>query len=133
MISAYWMIPSAQAAIAGVRYIKYVVCWLNNSTAWAGIIELRWTLHYFYSLYWGINTICQISYGDIAPMNPLTTPYALACMCIGSVVYTYIVNNIVKAIIWANLHRDQFRVNLATFDSYMAQLQVPIHEQYEIV
>lgn len=63
----------------------------------------------------------------------MTVPYALACMCIGSVTYTYIVNNIVKAIIWANQYRDQFRVNLSIFDTYMSQLQVPIQEQYEIV
>jgi hypothetical protein len=63
--------------------------------------------------------MCQISYGDIAPNNPVETPYAVFCMCFGSVVYTYIVNNIVKAIIWANEKRDQFRVDLVTFDKYM--------------
>jgi len=50
--------------------------------------------------------MCQISYGDIAPNNPFETPWALAGMCFGFVVYSYIVNNIVKAIIWANQKRD---------------------------
>ena len=81
-------------------------CWLNSCTAWSPISGLDWNLQYFYSLYWGINTMCQISYGDIAPNNPIETPWALAGMCFGFVVYSYIVNNIVKAIIWAKQKRD---------------------------
>jgi hypothetical protein len=70
--------------------------------------------------------MCQISYGDIAPNNPYETPFALAGMCFGFVVYSYIVNNIVKAIIWANKKRDEFRVNLIIFDTYMHNLQLPM-------
>ena len=63
--------------------------------------------------------MCQISYGDIAPNNPIETPWALAGMCFGSVTYSYIVNNIVRAIIWATQKRDEFRVNMVIFDNYI--------------
>ena len=54
-------------------------------------------------------------------------------MCIGLIVYTYIVNSIVKAIMWANQYRDQFRVDLVTFDTYMGQLKVRKEDQLEVV
>lgn len=47
--------------------------------------------------------------------------------------YTYIVNNIVKAIIWANENRDKFRVDLVIFDLYMDKLRIKQEDQYEIV
>ena len=74
--------------------------------------------------------MCQISYGDIAPNNPYTTIYTLAGMCFGFMTYSYIVNNIIKAVIWTNQHRDTFRVELVTFDNYMQKLQLPMQYQY---
>ena len=73
--------------------------------------------------------MCQISYGDIAPNNPFETPWALAGMCFGFVTYSYIVNNITKAIIWAANRRDQFRVNLVIFDQYMQNLKLKKNDQ----
>ena len=54
-------------------------------------------------------------------------------MCFGFVTYSYIVNNITKAIIWASLRRDQFRVNLVVFDQYMENLQLKLEDQLDIV
>ena len=54
-------------------------------------------------------------------------------MCFGFVVYSYIVNNITKAIIWASLRRDQFRVNLVIFDEYMENLKLKKEDQLQIV
>jgi hypothetical protein len=54
-------------------------------------------------------------------------------MCFGFVTYSYIVNNITKAIIWASLRRDHFRVNLAIFDKYMENLKIGKNDQLDIV
>lgn len=51
-------------------FYMFIVCWLTSSTAYSPISSLPYGWQYFYSLYWGINTITNISYGDIAPMNP---------------------------------------------------------------
>lgn len=48
-----------------------LVCWLNQSTSWSPIIELDWPLQYFYSLYWGVNDVSTIDYGDIICGNPI--------------------------------------------------------------
>lgn len=69
--------------------------------------------------------MCQISYGDIAPNNPYETPWALAGMCFGFIVYSYMVNNMVKSIVWAYQRRDDFRVNLVIYDAYMEKLKLP--------
>lgn len=50
--------------------ISIIVCWLYSATAYSPIMDYGWRLRYFYSLYWGVNTIATISYGDIAPNNP---------------------------------------------------------------
>lgn len=52
-------------------FLLNLVCWLGSSTAYSPIISLPYYWQYFYSLYWGINTISTISYGDIAGSNPL--------------------------------------------------------------
>lgn len=54
-------------------------------------------------------------------------------MCFGFVTYSYIVNNITKAIIWAAQKRDEFRVNLVIFDKYMEKLHLKKSDQYEVV
>jgi hypothetical protein len=76
------------------------VCWLLSS-AYSPIIELDWSLRYFYSLYWGVNTITTISYDDITPANPYETIYMIGIMFIAFASYAYIVNNIVSIILWA--------------------------------
>lgn len=47
-------------------------------------------------------------------------------------VYSYIVNNVVKAIIMFRKKRDLYRVNLVVFDRYMEKLKLKKEDQYEI-
>jgi hypothetical protein len=77
-----------------------------------------------YSLYWGINTITTISYGDIAPNNPLETIYTTLMFCFGFIVYGYVVNQIVKVILWSRGHKDKLRSNMVVMDIYMDSLKV---------
>ena len=82
-------------------YFLMKECWLISSTAYSPIIELSWPLQYLYTLYWGVNTISTISYGDIAPLNPIETNYSIVAFCFGFIIYGYVVNQIVKIILWA--------------------------------
>jgi hypothetical protein len=75
-------------------------CWLYNSTAYSNIISLDYSLRYLYTLYWGLNTITTISYGDIGLSNPVEIVYGLACFCFAFIIYAYVVNQIVKSILW---------------------------------
>lgn len=101
-----------------------LVCWLVSSTAYSPIISLDYSLQYLYTLYWGINTITTISYGDIAPNNPIETNYAIVCFCFGFMVYGYVVNQIVKIILWAREHEDEFRAELILMDTYMQKMNI---------
>ena len=58
-------------------YYEPDFCWLISSTAYSPIISLDYSLQYLYTLYWGVNTITTISYGDIAPLNPIETNYSM--------------------------------------------------------
>lgn len=94
-------------------------------------MDYGWRVRYFYSLYWGINTIGTISYGDIAPVNPYETIYALACFCFSMVTYGYVVNNIIKIILWARNTRDNFRAQLILYTTYMENLGISLYNQYD--
>ena len=108
------------------------MCWLNSATAYSPIISYDWPIQYFYMMYWGINTITTISYGDIASNNPITTVYDTAMMCFGFIVFAYIVNNIIKIILWANKNRDEFRMQLIIFTKLMDRLEVPPEVHHEV-
>ena len=58
-------------------------------------------MQYVYSIYWGVNTITTISYGDIAPNNPIEVVYSLVCFVIAFVIYSYVLNQIVQTVLWA--------------------------------
>ena len=76
-------------------------------------------MQYLYTLYWGVNTISTISYGDIAPLNPIETNYSIIMFCFGFIVYGYVVNQIVKIILWAREREDEFRTEMIIIDTYM--------------
>lgn len=83
------------------------LCWLYSSTAYSPILEYNWQIRYFYTLYWGVNNITTISYGDIGPNNPYEVIYAVPMMCFGFIVYGYVVNSIIKVVLWARALSDQ--------------------------
>jgi hypothetical protein len=85
------------------------VCWLYSATAYSPIMEYGWRLRYFYSLYWGLNTITTISYGDIAANNPYEMIFEVFCFCCSFLIYGYVVNGIVQIIMEARNNRDNFR------------------------
>ncbi len=87
-------------------------------------------MQYFYTVYWGVNTIATISYGDIAPNNPYETIYALFFFCFGFIVYGYVVNNIIKIILWARRISDNFKHELIIFTTYMDNLKISKEVQY---
>jgi hypothetical protein len=85
-------------------------------------MSYSWNIRYFYSVYWGIDTISTISYGDIAPNNPIETIYEIAVFGFSFVTYGYIVNNIIQVIISARNSKDNFRSELIVYTTYMDTL-----------
>jgi hypothetical protein len=115
-----------------VNILLSLVCWLYSATAYSPILNYDWQIQYFYTLYWGLNTIATISYGDIAPNNPSETVYALFCMCFGFIVYGYVVNNIIKILLWARRTNDNFKHELILYTTFMDNLKINKPEQYEL-
>lgn len=93
--------------INGIYAPQY--CWLVASTAYTGIIYQDWSIQYLYSLYWGVNTMTTISYGDIAGGNPIEVVYMLFCFILAFVIYGYVLNHIVRVILWAKEVAENFR------------------------
>lgn len=107
-------------------------CWLFQSTAYTGIIDEPWQIQYLYSLYWGVNTMTTISYGDIAGYNPIEVVYMLFCFILAFVIYGYVLNNIVRVILWATEVQDNFRNDLIIIDTFMRRKEISQELQRKI-
>ena len=95
-------------------------------------MDLPWNLQYFYIIYFGVSTITTISYGDIAANNPIESIYVTAMMCIGFVIYAYIVNSIIKILLWARSKDDQIKGEMILMDSYMNKLNIDKEMKEEV-
>lgn len=71
-----------------------------------------------------MSTVTTISYGDIASNNPIETIYCTFMMCVGFAVYAYIVNAIIKVILWARSKSDKIKSEMIIIDSYMKELNI---------
>ena len=89
--------------------------------AYSPIKELPWNIQYSYIVYWGVSTVSTISYGDIASMNPVELTFEVAMMVFDFAVYAYVVNNIIKILLWARSKSDKIKAEMITMDSYMKQ------------
>ncbi len=115
-----------------VVHFLMIVCWIFSSTAFSPINTLPWYLQYFYSFYWGINQVTNISYGDIQGGNPIEVIYMLAVMCTSFMIFGYIVNQIIKLILWARAGTDLRRSEVVVMDLYMDNLQIPLNVKNQI-
>ena len=89
--------------------------------AYSPIKELPWNIQYSYIVYWGVSTVSTISYGDIASMNPVELTFEVVMMVFDFAVYAYVVNNIIKILLWARSKSDKIKAEMITMDSYMKQ------------
>ena len=53
-------------------------------------------------------------------------------MCFGFVVYGYVVNNIIKVILWARTVNDNYKHHLIIYTTYMDNLKIGKDVQYEM-
>lgn len=71
-----------------------------------------------------MSTITTISYGDIASNNPIETIYDVLMLCFGFAVYAYIINAIIKVILWARSRSDKIKSEMILIDTYMKELEI---------
>lgn len=45
-------------------------------------------------------------------------------MCFGFIVYGYVVNQIIKVILWARGFKDQYRADVIVMDTYMNNMKI---------
>ena len=81
-------------------------------------------MQYLYVIYWGVNTVTTISYGDIAPNNPIEVVYVLVCFVVAFVIYSYVLNQIVQTVLWAKEVRENYRNELVIINTFMRRKDV---------
>ena len=65
-----------------------------------------------------------ISYGDIAGYNPIEVVYMLFCFILAFAIYGYVLNNIVRVILWAKEVEETFRNELVVIDTFMRRKDI---------
>lgn len=110
-------------------YAHYVgCCWYmvgradaydSNWMSWHDLEGKPWYVLYLYSVYWAVETMSTIGYGDIAPRNPIEVVFTIITMLVSSMVFAYslsIIGNTINAI---TLTSRRISTDMSIINGYM--------------
>jgi hypothetical protein len=121
--------------------LVFFVFWLAITAHWlaCGWIELRHSntniddvTKYVTSLYWVVETLSTVGYGDIIPANNLQYLYATIIMLFGVGMYGFIIGNVANILAKSNPARTQFFNNLEQLKIFVNYRNIPISLQKKI-
>jgi len=121
--------------------LGFFIYWLMIVTHWlaCGWIALRHfpfpansLTSYINSLYWVIETITTVGYGEMAPQNNLQHIYAIFIMLAGVGVYGFIIGNIANILSKRNPSKAQFFNNLEQLKVFINYRNIPLSLQKKI-
>ena len=94
---------------------------------WMAISEARiyTSEEYITSLYWCIQTITTVGYGDVSPQSAQHKIYAMIVMLFGVGVYGFIIGNVANILLKRDPARTQFLNNLEQFRSFVNFREIP--------
>jgi hypothetical protein len=121
--------------------LVFFVFWLIIIAHWlaCGWIELRYNsssidniTKYITSLYWVVETLSTVGYGDIIPSNNLQYLYATVIMLFGVGMYGFIIGNVANILAKSNPARTQFFNNLEQLKIFVNYRNIPVSLQKKI-
>ncbi|CDW85756.1 UNKNOWN [Stylonychia lemnae] len=80
---------------------------------------------YVFSLYWAIQTMCTVGYGDISPRNSNEQLFVLGAMILAAAIYALTLNNVAKMIQKYNILAAQYRLKMMYVNQFMNQKDLP--------
>jgi voltage-gated potassium channel len=110
---AYWLLLSAHWLACGWLALRGV------SAASDG-----WT-SYLRALYWTIETLSTVGYGDVTPATNAETLYAIGVMIFGVGVYGYIIGNVASILANIDPAKAQHLANMEKLTAFMNYRNIP--------
>ena len=84
---------------------RYIDTWLANYN----LLNLDWYIQYVSALYWAVETMTTIGYGDISPQTPTERTIGVLFLLFSSFVFAYTMNSIGAALQQINEKKEDFR------------------------
>lgn len=121
--------------------LGFFIYWLMIVTHWltCGWIALRnypfgsdSLTNYVKSLYWVIETITTVGYGDVVPQNNIQHIYAMMIMLGGVGVYGFVIGNIANILSKRNPAKTQFYNNLEQLKVFVNYRNIPLSLQKKV-
>jgi len=116
----FWLFLFAHWLACGWIYIRNIPDPVNN-------VKL-----YLTSLYWVIETLTTIGYGETTPVTNLQYVYAMIIMLAGVGVYGFIIGNVANLLSKRNPARNQFFNNLEQLKVFVNYRKIPFNLQKKI-
>ncbi|HSP86910.1 MAG TPA: cyclic nucleotide-binding domain-containing protein [Ignavibacteriaceae bacterium] len=121
----YWFLIAVHLLACG---------WISLNDARANIAE-----EYLTSLYWCMQTITTVGYGDVTPPSALHKIYSMLVMLFGVGVYGFVIGNVANILLKRDPAKTQFLNNLerlrlfVNFREIPSNLQKRIRNYYEYI
>jgi hypothetical protein len=110
----YWLIGSTEQFYRIDGEISWPMKSSKNYISEAGIAE-----QYITSLYWAVQTMCTVGFGDYAPKTSLEQMFATFCMIVSAGVYSLSLENVDKIIRKHNRLAEHFHEHMLYVNSFM--------------
>lgn len=115
----FWLALSAHLLACG---------WLQLHTGSNADDETR----YVNSLYWSVQTLTTVGYGDVSPVNNLQRIYTMLVMVFGVGIYGYLIGNVVSIFAKSNPAREYYFRNLDRLQTFVRYRKLPPGMQKKI-
>jgi voltage-gated potassium channel len=110
---AYWLLLSSHWLACG---------WLALRGISAG--DDHWT-NYLRALYWTIQTLSTVGYGDLTPVTNAQTLYTMGVMIVGVGVYGYIIGNVASLLANIDPAKAQHLASMERLTAFMNYRNIP--------
>lgn len=126
---------------ANILRLVFFVYWLTLSAHWiaCGWLALRGVTatgdsasDYIRALYWTIQTLSTVGYGDLTPATSAQTLYAMGVMMIGVGVYGYIIGNVASILAKIDPAKVFYLENMERLTAFMNYRNIPPRLQRRI-
>lgn len=141
LIQFMYLVRKKSVRFSDYSLMTFFFFWMIIVSHWltCGWIELRTfpaefdnTTKYVTSLYWVVETISTVGYGETNPTNNLQYMYAMVIMLFGVGVYGFIIANIANILSKRNPARAQFFNNLEQLKIFVNYRNIPLSLQKKI-
>lgn len=119
---------------ANILRLTFFAFWLALGTHWiaCGWLALRAPAPvtgdqsaYLHALYWTVQTLSTVGYGDVTPKSPPETLYAIGVMILGVAVYGYIIGNVAGTLSSVDPAKAHYLENLEKLSAFLRYRHIP--------